>query len=153
MIRSSGIGIWLTHKAEMEVSKRMHFDVQIFGLDLICIYIWLKLRDWNTTITIEFLKPNLIFQIISNSCISIKFSVSSNSLQHIFESELHKRFLWLDRLNKFSSFVYRAAAKTWVTKSACDMPACITCILWQLLRGLNISYWIHHSTHISKKNK
>lgn len=70
----------------------MHFDLQIFALALACIHVWLKLGDWNTSIIIGFLKPTLIFQLISNSCILIKFSLSSNSLKHIFESELHKKF-------------------------------------------------------------
>lgn len=69
----------------------MHFDLQTFALNLACIHICLKLRDWNTTIKIGFLKLTLIFQLISNSCILIKFSLSSNSLKPIFESELHKK--------------------------------------------------------------
>lgn len=70
----------------------MHFDLQTFALELACIHVWLKLRDWNTAIIIVFLKPTLIFQLISNSCILIQFSLSSNSLKHDFESELHKKF-------------------------------------------------------------
>lgn len=65
-------------------TERMHFD-------LACILVWFKLRDWNITNMNGFLKLTLIFQLISNSCILIKFSLSSNSLKHTIETELHKK--------------------------------------------------------------